>query len=68
MHIPGSTKGGSIIVELTSCLTGLNQSVLQIKTKLFSSHKADSKPVGQEVKSTVIIPPLVFPAYTISCS
>ncbi len=27
---PGNTKGGSIIVPLTSCLTGLDQSVLQI--------------------------------------
>jgi hypothetical protein len=27
----GNTKGGSIIVLLTSCLTGLDQSVLEIK-------------------------------------
>ncbi len=27
---PGNTKGGSITVPLTSCLTGLDQSVLQI--------------------------------------
>ncbi len=32
--LPGNTKGGSITVPLTSCLTGLDQSVLQIKTKL----------------------------------
>ena len=37
-------------------------SVLQIKTKIVSSHTADSKPVKQEVNGTVIIPPLVFPA------
>jgi hypothetical protein len=30
---------------LTSCLTGLDKSVLQIKTKIVSSHTADSKPV-----------------------
>jgi hypothetical protein len=30
----GNTKGGSIIVLLTFCLTGLNQSVLQQKQKL----------------------------------
>jgi hypothetical protein len=30
---PGNTEGGSIIVPLTSCLTGLDQSVLHIKTK-----------------------------------
>jgi hypothetical protein len=35
---------------------------LQIKTKNFSSHTADSKPVKQEVNGTVILPPLVFPA------
>jgi hypothetical protein len=28
---------------------------------MVSSHTADSKPVGQEVNSTVILPPLVFP-------
>ncbi len=48
-------------VPLTSCLTGLDQSVLQIKTKIVSSHTANSKPVKQEVNSTVILPPLVFP-------
>jgi hypothetical protein len=46
----------------TSCLTGLDLSVLQIKTKIVSSHTADSKPVKQDVNSTVILPPLVFPA------
>jgi hypothetical protein len=59
--ISGNTKGGSITVPLTSCLTGLNWSVLQIKTKFVSSHTADSKPVKQEVNGTVILPPLVFP-------
>jgi hypothetical protein len=34
---------------------------LQIKTKIDSSHTADSKPVKQGVNSTVILPPLVFP-------
>ncbi len=58
---PGNTKGGSITVQLTSCLTGLDQSVLQIKTKIVSSHTADSKPVKQEVNGTMILPPLVFP-------
>jgi len=56
----GILKGGSITVPLTSCLTGLYQSVLQIKTKNFSCHTADSKPVKQEVNSTVILSPLVF--------
>jgi hypothetical protein len=44
-------KGGSIIVQLTSCLTCL-----------VSCHTADSKPDKQEVNCTVILPPLVFPA------
>jgi hypothetical protein len=34
---------------------------LQIKTKIVGSHTAYSKPVKQEVNSTVILPPLVFP-------
>ncbi len=29
--------------------------------KIVSCHTADSKPVKQEVNSTVILPPLVFP-------
>jgi hypothetical protein len=57
----GNTKGGSIIVPLTSCLTGLDYSVLEIKTKIFSCHTAVSKPVKQEVNGTVILTPLVFP-------
>ncbi len=57
----GNTKGGSINVLLTPCLTGLDQSVLQIKLNIVSCHTADSKPVKQEVSSTVILPPLVFP-------
>jgi hypothetical protein len=57
----GNTKGGSITVPLTSCLTGLDHPVLQIKTKNLSIHTADSKLVKQEVNGTVILPPLVFP-------
>jgi len=38
---------------------------LQIKTKIVSCHTADSKPVKQEVNSTVILPPLVFPVQAI---
>ena len=59
--MPGNTEGGSITVPLTSCLTGLDESVLQIKTKIVSCHTADFKPVKQEVNGTVILPPLVFP-------
>ncbi len=57
----GILKGRSITVPLTSCLTGLDYSILQIKTKIVSCHTADSKLVKQEVNSTVIVPPLVFP-------
>jgi hypothetical protein len=66
MGCPGNTRGGSIIVPLTSCLTGLYSSVLQLKTKIVSCHTADSKPVKQEVNGTVILPPLVFPGLTFS--
>jgi hypothetical protein len=59
----GNTKGGSITVLLTSCLTGLDKSVLQIKTKIVSCHTIDAKPVKGEVNGTVILPPLVFPEY-----
>ncbi len=38
---------------------------LKIKTKIVSSHTTDSKPVKQEVNGTVILPPLVFPDWTI---
>jgi hypothetical protein len=48
-------------VPLTSCLTGLDYTVLQIKTKIVSCHTANSKPVKQEVNGTVILPLLVFP-------
>ncbi len=61
--ISGNTKGGSITVPLTSCLTCLDQPVLQIETKIVSCHTADSKPVKQEINRTVILPPLVFPEY-----
>ncbi len=59
----GNTKGGSITVLLTSCLTCLDQPVLQIKTEIVSYNTADSKPVKQEVNCTVILTPLVFPGY-----
>jgi hypothetical protein len=63
----GNAKGGSTTVPLTSCLTGFDGPVLQIKTKIVSSHTADSKPVKQEVNGTVIRPPLVFPDGSHEC-
>jgi hypothetical protein len=61
----GNTKGGSITVPLTSCLAGLDWSVLQIKTKIVTCHMPDSKPVKQEVNGTVILPPSAFPDFSI---
>jgi hypothetical protein len=49
---------------LTTGLTGLDWSVLQIKAKNVSCHIADSYPVKQEVNGTVIHSPLVFPGYS----
>ncbi len=49
---------------LTSCLTGLEKSVLQIKKEIVSCHTADSKLVKQEATRTVILPPLVFLDYS----
>jgi hypothetical protein len=60
----GDTKGGSVTVLLTSCLTGLDYFVLQIKTKIICCHTADSKPVKHEDNGTVILPPLVFPGHS----
>ena len=58
---PGNTKGGSITVLLTSCLTGL-ESAVRLLTFFVLICKTDlSKPVKQEVNCTVILPPLVFP-------
>jgi hypothetical protein len=68
MFYTGNTKGGSIAVSLTSCLTCLDYSVLQIKTKIVSCHKAVSKPVKQGVRGTVILPPLVFPGFIVQTS
>ncbi len=36
-----------------------------MKTKIVSCHIADSQPVKMEVNGTVILPPLVFPDFTI---
>ncbi len=69
--VAGNAKWGSITVPLTSCLTSLDKSVLQIKATIFSCHTADYKPVKQEINGTVILPPLVFPGcskLTITCT
>jgi hypothetical protein len=47
----GNTKGGSIIVPLTSNLTGLDLSVLQIKTKFVSCHTAFHLIVARQLSS-----------------
>jgi len=65
---PGNTKGGSITVLLTSCLTGFESAVGQL-TIFISICKTDySKTVKQEVNGTVILPPLVFPGLSIQLS
>ncbi len=57
-----NTCGGrGSTVQLTSCLTCLDQSVSQMKTKIVSCHTTDSKPVKQEVNITVIHPPFSAP-------
>jgi hypothetical protein len=65
--LAANTTGGSITVPLASCLTILDKTVLQIKTKIVSCHTTDSKPVKQEVNGTVILPPLVFPGSSLTC-
>ncbi len=57
----GNTKGGSITVPLTSCLTGLESAVRQLTIFIFICKTDKSKPVKLEVNGTVILPPLVFP-------
>jgi hypothetical protein len=63
--IAGNTKGGSIAVQFASYLTGLDLSVLEIKTKIVSCHTVRVK---QEVNSKVILPLLAFPDYRIGQS
>ncbi len=62
-YISGNTKGGSITVLLTSCLTGLESAVWQLSIFVFICKTDLSKPVKQEVNGKVILPPLVFPVY-----
>ncbi len=62
LHNARNTKGGSIIVRLTSCLTGLESAVWQLTIFIFICKTGWSKLVKQEVNGTVILPPLVFPA------
>jgi hypothetical protein len=64
MKKPGNTKGQSFTLPLTSCLTCLDEPVLQMKTKNVSCNTADSKHVKQEVNGTMLLPPSVFPEET----
>ncbi len=57
----GNTKGGSIIVPFTSCLTGLESAVTLLTFFVFICKTDKSKLVEQEFNGTVILPPLVFP-------
>jgi hypothetical protein len=62
---PGNTKGGTITVPLTSCFTGLESAVWQMTIYVLICKTDLSKPVKQEVNGTVILPPLVFPDWTL---
>jgi hypothetical protein len=62
--LKGNTKGGSNIVPLTSCLTGLESTVFT-DNFCFYLQKDQSKPVKQEVNGTVILPPFVFPGFNL---
>jgi hypothetical protein len=55
------TKGGSITIPLTSCLTDLESAVLQLTFFVFICKTDKPKPVKQEVNGKMILPPLVFP-------
>jgi hypothetical protein len=61
--IAGNTKGESITLLLTSCLTGLESAVWQLTIFVIICKTDKSKPVKQEVNGTVILSPLVFPAH-----
>ncbi len=54
----GNTKGESINVPLTSCLTSLESAVWQLTIFVFIYKTDKSKPVKQEVNGTVISIPL----------
>jgi hypothetical protein len=58
---PGNTKGGSTIVPLTSCLTGLESPLWILTVFVFIYKTGKSSPVKQEVNGTVILSPSVFP-------
>ncbi len=57
----GNTKGISITVPLTSCVTVLESPVWILTIFVFICKTDQSKPVKQEVNGIVIPPPLVFP-------
>jgi len=48
---------GSITVQLTSCLTGLEMPVCAVCTEFCTAQMHISKRVKQEVNCTVILPP-----------
>jgi hypothetical protein len=57
----GRNKRGKYHCTINLLFDCFDKSLLQIKTKIVSHHTAVSKPVKQEVNSTVILPPLVIP-------
>ncbi len=61
--LAGNTKRGSITIPLTSLFDWFGLVCFANKNKIVSCHTADSKPVKEEVNGTLILPPLVFPAF-----
>jgi len=59
--IPGKSKGGSITVPLTSCLTGLESIVGLLTIFVFKCKTELSKPVKQEVNGTMDTSPFSIP-------
>ncbi len=57
--LAGNTKGGKYHYTIDLLFDWF--ALVCSAKKIVSSHTADSKPVKQEVNSTVILPPLVFP-------
>jgi len=62
--IPGNTKGGRITVPLTSFFDWFGLVCFANKNK-FCQLSYSGFQTKQEVNGTVILPPLVFPGYTV---
>ncbi len=63
---PGNTKGGSVTVPLSSCLTTLESAVWQLKIFVFICKTEKSKAVKQEVNGTMIRPLIPWPTHKVT--